>query len=359
LLDRFLRRKNQAENIHVEVFVKLLLCDLFEGRKLVDARVVNQNIELTESRLRFGKETFDLRLLGDIGLHSNGLSAMADNFGDDFVSSFFTGSIINDHGRAFGREMFGDVGADSLGRTGHDRDFTGKFLCIRIHLFCIVWYITSTLDKRRQAIIIPKSMKVKKTRVLVGRPREFDADDALNRALHVFWHKGYEGASLSDLTKAMGINRPSLYAAFGNKEQLFRKALDRYAEGPAAYVRKALDAPTARAVVERLLRGAIDMVTDPRTPAGCFMVQGALACGDAADSIRREVSARRGAAETTLRRRFQRGKREGDLPSKADSADLARYIATVMHGMAVQRAGGATRAQLLRVMKTALRAWPN
>ncbi len=85
-----------------------------------------------------------------------------------------------------------------------------------------------------------------------GRPRAFDLEQALDSALKVFWRKGYEGASLPDLTKAMGINRPSLYAAFGNKEELFRKALDRYSEGPACHVREALSEPTARKVVEKL-----------------------------------------------------------------------------------------------------------
>src|SRR6202035_3213375 len=107
-----------------------------------------------------------------------------------------------------------------------------------------------------------------------GRPREFDADKALDAALKVFWRKGFEGASLPDLTRAMGINRPSMYAAFGNKEALFRRALDRYAQGPAAYVRQALDEPTARRVVERLLRGAVEALSDPRNPRGCFAVQG-------------------------------------------------------------------------------------
>src|SRR5262245_55016065 len=116
----------------------------------------------------------------------------------------------------------------------------------------------------------------------VGRPRAFDMDRALDRALKVFWRKGYEGATLPDLTKAMGINRPSLYAAFGNKEELFRKAIDRYVEGPACHTRLALEEPTARGAVERLWRATIDLVTDARNPRGCFIVQGALACGDAA-----------------------------------------------------------------------------
>jgi AcrR family transcriptional regulator len=209
-----------------------------------------------------------------------------------------------------------------------------------------------------QMIYLLLSMKAKRAPARIGRPRTFDIDLALDRALHVFWKKGYEGASLSDLTKAMVINRPSLYAAFGSKEELFRKTLDRYTEGPAAFVHEALNQPTARAVVEKMFRAAIDMVTNPRTPAGCFMVQGALACGDAARSVQEEVISRRSAGEAALRRRFQRAKREGDLPAKADPADLARYVATVIHGMAVQRAGGATRAQLFRVMKIALRAWP-
>jgi AcrR family transcriptional regulator len=99
-----------------------------------------------------------------------------------------------------------------------------------------------------------------------GRPREFDIDEVLDRALRVFWRRGYEGATLPDLTKAMGINRPSLYAAFGSKEELLRKALDRYVEGPAAFVREALNESTARAVAERLLGGTIELVTDRRNP---------------------------------------------------------------------------------------------
>jgi AcrR family transcriptional regulator len=180
----------------------------------------------------------------------------------------------------------------------------------------------------------------------------------LDRALQVFWRKGYEGASLSDLTKAVGVNRPSLYAAFGDKEALFGKVLDRYLNGPAAYTQEALKEATARAVIERLLRGAADLNTASRNPGGCLMVQGALACGEAADSIRKELIASRAAGEAALRRRLQRAKSDGDLPATVNPADLARYVATVIYGMAVQAAGGASRGELQHVVEMTLRTLP-
>jgi AcrR family transcriptional regulator len=207
-------------------------------------------------------------------------------------------------------------------------------------------------------IYLPIGMKSKTAPVRPGRPRAFDADVALERAMHVFWAKGYEGAALSDLTRAMRINRPSLYAAFGNQEQLFRKVLDRYMNGPLAFFGKALGAAKARDVIEQILFGAANMPSDPRTPAGCLVVQGALACGDAAGSVRKEIAARRDAAKVALRRRLQRAKREGDLPPNADPAQLSHYVMTVLHGMAVQGADGASPDQLRRVAKIALRAWP-
>lgn len=191
-----------------------------------------------------------------------------------------------------------------------------------------------------------------------GRPREFDAEAALDRALHVFWRSGYEGASLAELTEAMGISRPSLYAAFGNKEELFRKALDRYADGPGAYARTALLAPTARGVAEQLLRGAADALTDPRNPPGCLGVLGALTCGEAAESIKEELSTRRANFESDLRQRFERAQAEGDLTASVDCADLARLIATVTQGMAVQAASGASRQSLHAIAEMMLRGWP-
>jgi AcrR family transcriptional regulator len=191
-----------------------------------------------------------------------------------------------------------------------------------------------------------------------GRPREFDADQALDAAVEVFWRQGYEGASLNDLTAAMGLSRPSLYAAFGNKEDLFAKALERYSERHMAFVGRALEAATARDVVELFLRGFVASATDPRTPPGCLTVLGAAAASPAADPIRAALIAKRKAGEAELRARFRRARDEGDLPADADPADLAIYVTTITQGIAVQAASGASRARLDRVVDQALRAWP-
>ena len=191
-----------------------------------------------------------------------------------------------------------------------------------------------------------------------GRPREFDADKALDAALLLFWRHGFDGTSLSALTDAMGINVPSLYATFGNKEELFRKALDRYLEKPASYLPNALKQPTARRAVEQLFRGAIDMVMHPRNPDGCLLVHGALVSGPASNGIRKELSARRAKAEAAVRIRFQRAVQDGDLPKGVNAAKLARFVVTVIWGMSVQAAGGASRAQLKEIAEQAMKAWP-
>jgi AcrR family transcriptional regulator len=191
-----------------------------------------------------------------------------------------------------------------------------------------------------------------------GRVRQFDADEALDRALEVFWTRGYEGATLPELTKAMGINRPSLYAAFGNKEQLFHKALDRYQTGPQSFVNEALKKPRARAVAEAIFSGFVRMQRDRSSPPGCMIVSGALACGEETEAVRRELARLRQAVVATLRARFDRAVREGDLPGGRDCASLARYVATVLNGLAVQAASGATETELRRVAAIAMRAWP-
>jgi AcrR family transcriptional regulator len=188
-----------------------------------------------------------------------------------------------------------------------------------------------------------------------GRPRAFDKEKALDAALQVFWRKGYEGASLADLTEAMGIEKPSLYAAFGDKERLFRQVLDHYSKGPANMMYAALQEPSARRVVERLLRDSADAGSNPKTPRGCLYVQGALACSGEADCIRTELISRRAAGEALLRKRLQRAKREGDLPKNSDPAGLARYIMAILHGMSVRSSAGATRKELRGIAETALR----
>lgn len=191
-----------------------------------------------------------------------------------------------------------------------------------------------------------------------GRPREFNFDAALDRALHVFWSKGYEGTSLPDLTEAMGINRPSLYATFGNKEELFRKALERYASESKKRLDETLDQRTAYAAIEKLLYGMADGSACPKSPKGCLLVQGALACGEEAQPIKEELVRRRQAAETAMRRRFERGIAEGDIPPTTSASDLARFYATVMHGMSIQSTGGASPDDLRGVAQCALMAFP-
>ncbi|HEX4737076.1 MAG TPA: TetR/AcrR family transcriptional regulator [Allosphingosinicella sp.] len=191
-----------------------------------------------------------------------------------------------------------------------------------------------------------------------GRPREFCTEAALAAALRVFWGKGYEGASLTDLTEAMGITRPSLYAAFGNKESLFRQALDLYEREKLAYIREALKAPTARQVAEQLLRGALDSMCSDCEPKGCLRVISSVACGTEAESVREEVIARRVSSQRAVIERFEQAKREGDLPASVSAEDLATYLSTLLQGIAVQAGAGVPRAQLDRLVDTSLSLWP-
>jgi AcrR family transcriptional regulator len=191
-----------------------------------------------------------------------------------------------------------------------------------------------------------------------GRPREFCPDQALAAALRVFWRRGYEGASLTELTQEMGITRPSLYACFGNKEALFRKALDLYEREKLAYVGTALEAPTARGVAERLLRGALEMHASACDPKGCLGVIASVACGAEAESIRSEVLARRASSDAALVRRFVQAKADGDLPEEIDPEALARYLGALLGGLSVQAGAGVGGEALGKLVDTALAMWP-
>lgn len=195
-------------------------------------------------------------------------------------------------------------------------------------------------------------------KVCKGRPREFDVDEALAAALRVFWSNGYDGASLSDLTDAMGITRPSLYAAFGNKEALFKKALDLYEREKLAYVGEALRAPTSRQVAERLLRGALDLQTSNCEPRGCMRVLSSLNSGPEADSIRADLNERRQSSQDALCLRMHQACVEGDLPAGTDADGLCTYLCAILQGMSVQAGSGATRDQLEALVETSLLMWP-
>ena len=190
-----------------------------------------------------------------------------------------------------------------------------------------------------------------------GRPRGFCPEEALEIALQLFWRKGYEGTSMSDLTEAIGVNRPSLYTAFGSKEELFRKVLDRYTEKYGTMLTAALAQPTAHGVAQALLLDSAHDPLESESP-GCLLVRGALVCSDEGDSVRYELSRLREVMVEMVCRRFEQAQTEGDLPVNVQPADMARYVVTVMNGMSVQAAGGAGADALRRVAEIALRAWP-
>lgn len=189
-----------------------------------------------------------------------------------------------------------------------------------------------------------------------GRPREFDVEEALAAALRVFWTKGYEGASLSDLTEAMGITRPSLYAAFGNKEALFKQALDLYEREKLAYARSALDAPTARGVAQRMLDGTIENITSECR--GCLGVIASVSCSNPDSPIGQVMRDRTQHVRTALVERLQKAIDEGDFTTPVEAETMTRYLLAVMQGIAVQAGSGASRGELQEVAEATLAIWP-
>jgi len=192
-----------------------------------------------------------------------------------------------------------------------------------------------------------------------GRPLSFDRDVALEKAMHVFWERGYEAASISDLTAAMGITPPSLYTAFGDKEKLFFEAIERYALGPGGIGRRALDEePTAHAAIKRWLEDAADELTQPCHPAGCMMVMATTNCSVAAERVQASLAKRRAEGETRVYQRIQQGIDSGELPSSTDALALANFYVTVYQGMSMQAKDGASREMLLASVAMAMRSWP-
>lgn len=192
-----------------------------------------------------------------------------------------------------------------------------------------------------------------------GRPLSFDRDKALEQAMHVFWQRGYEAASIAELTAAMGITAPSLYTAFGDKERLFLEAIERYALGPAGgYPRALEEEPTAQGAIKRLLEEAAEELTRPCHPRGCMVVMAATNCSEASAHIQAALAKRRAAADSGLRCRIEQGIRDGELPADTDAAALASFYSTVYQGMSIQAKDGASHESLLATAAAAMRAWP-
>ncbi len=189
----------------------------------------------------------------------------------------------------------------------------------------------------------------------MGRPRGFDEEAALEAAMRVFWAKSYEGATMADLTEAMGINRSSMYAAFGDKESLFRRAVERYRMGPMTYIREALALPTLKEVVVALLQNSVEFLTTPGNPKGCLSITAAMACGNDAETVRDAMIEWRKQGEIAIKRRVQQARRSGDLDKSINAPDFAHYLSILMSGLGVQAANGATKAELKRYTEIALK----
>ncbi|MET3759713.1 AcrR family transcriptional regulator [Sphingomonas sp. UYEF23] len=174
----------------------------------------------------------------------------------------------------------------------------------------------------------------------------------------MFWRNGYEAASMTELTSAMGITKPSLYAAFGNKEQLFHKALDLYEREKLAYMTSALEAPTARGVAERLLRGSLEMQMSTCDPKGCLGVISAATCGAEAEPIKAEVVKRRASSEAALVKRFAEAQAAGEFPEGMTPEALTRFLFAILQGLALQGGSGATCAELSQLVETSMAVWP-
>jgi AcrR family transcriptional regulator len=190
-----------------------------------------------------------------------------------------------------------------------------------------------------------------------GRPRSFDRGRALERAMHLFWRKGYEATSVSDLTRAMGINPPSLYAAFGDKERLYLEALGRYQQRRVESMAKWFDEePTAMAAVRRLLTEAARELARAGAPRGSMLVFSAMQCSS--DTLQAELAERRASMRTIIKARIDRGLREGELPQGTDTDALVDFYSAVFQGMSLQARAGVARRRLLATAETAMRAWP-
>ncbi|OYW29439.1 MAG: TetR family transcriptional regulator [Caulobacter sp. 12-67-6] len=192
----------------------------------------------------------------------------------------------------------------------------------------------------------------------IGRPLSFDRDAALHQAMLLFWRYGYEGTSLSDLTAAMGVTAPSIYAAFGDKRRLFLEAVDRYLSGPVTAKSIIAGAATAREAAAGLLHASVAGFTGADTPPGCLLASATISCSAAAMDIQQALAARRGGIEADLRVRILKAMETGELPARTDADALAGHVMAVIQGLSTLARDGDAREKLTRVAEMAMAAWP-
>lgn len=207
------------------------------------------------------------------------------------------------------------------------------------------WFRSASISRMAKAEIGTK----------MGRPREFDENAALDAAIRVFWEEGYEGATLAELTAAMKINRSSMFAAFGNKEALFKRAFERYSSTHLGHIWEALEKRTIRECLEHALRGTVDFLSTPGNPNGCLSVHGALVTGPEGNSVKQWLIQGRKQGEAMVKRRFEQAKEAGELPADTDPGAYARYLETLIQGLGVQGARGATKAEMNKMVDLALK----
>lgn len=192
-----------------------------------------------------------------------------------------------------------------------------------------------------------------------GRPRAFDRSAALEAAMRIFWQKGFTAASMTDLCDAMGICSPSLYAAFGSKQELYAEAICHYGERGGALLREAMNsAPTARLGIEAFLRLSAQSLACSGRPSGCMVVLSSVASEGVTELAGVVLSERKKALEM-VETRLRRGIKEGDVPPDTNVKSLARYFVTLHQGMSIQARDGATPRELDAVVTTAMQAWPS
>ncbi|WP_332692526.1 TetR/AcrR family transcriptional regulator [Bosea sp. (in: a-proteobacteria)] len=191
-----------------------------------------------------------------------------------------------------------------------------------------------------------------------GRPRAFDRNQALHQAMMLFWEKGFQGASMSELTAAMGINAPSLYAAFGSKDALYRQAMALYEEGDGVVLgREIAEAPTAKAAVEAYLMRSAALFTRPGKPAGCMVVLSVVHGAGTSPQTSEALRDARNEAQAVIEARLRRALEAGELPATCDPAMIASFYVTVQQGMSIRARDGATRPELEAIAQASMAAW--